>query len=359
METIESGRAFYIAIAVFSLLLLLATQTVPPAQAELMVMGIHPHQLIVFDTNRDEVIAEIQLHGRAPKEIECSRDGRRIYVTTEGRSQIEIVDFPNRKVEDVIHVAPPGYKIVIYGTALSRDEKLLYIHIKPVRLLPDEYQAEAPRIIAYDFSTRQSRTVGEVPEGVASLIALGDGKHLIAWGRDLYTIDVTTGHIVDTFPLQGPSSAHGQLNSLPLFSQYEQSGIYSMPFYTSDPMNGKDLMGLVNIEVETGKIDLVELGPAVPLYSAVVSPDHTRAYAVMNQLVAVDLKDRRVIKVLDLDRTKYVTNISRDGRKLYVSGAAPFMDVYDTASLKQIKKIELSGDGSVTALRVVPHAAVP
>jgi hypothetical protein len=332
--------------------------TVHVAQSEFMVMGIHPRQLIVLDTNRDEVIAEIQLHGRAPKEIECSNDGRYLYVTTEGRSQIEVVDFLNRKVEDVIHVAPPGYKVVIYGTALSRDEKVLYIHIKPVRLLPDEYQAESPKIISYEFSTHQSHTIAEVPEGIASLIALGDGKRLIAWGRDLYTIDIASGRIVDTFPLQRPSSAHGPLNSLPLFSQYEQSGIYSMPLYTTDPANGKDLMGLVNIDVETGKIDLLELGPAVPLFSAVVSPDRKRAYAVMNQLVTVDLNDRRVINVLDLDRTKYVTNISRDGRKLYVSGAGPFMDIYDTQSLKQIKKIELSGDGSVTALRVVPQSAV-
>lgn len=326
---------------------------------EFLVMGIHPHALIVLDTSRDEIVAEIQVHGRSPKEIECSHDGKRLYVTTEGRSQIEIIDFVNRKVEDIIHLAPPGYKFVIYGTALSHDEKVLYVHVKPVRLLPDEYLAEPPQVLALDLNTRKSRKIGEVPEGVASLIALGDGKRLVGWGRDLYVIDLAQGRITETIPLQTPDSSHGPLDSLPLFAQYEQSGIYSMPYYTTNPLNGKSLMGLVNIDVETGKTDLVDLGPAVPLFSAVVSPDRKRAYAVMNQLVVVDLDGRRVTNVLDLDRTKYVVNISHDGRKLYVSGAAPFMDIYDTQTLKQIKKLELSGDGSVTALRVVPQGVVP
>jgi DNA-binding beta-propeller fold protein YncE len=342
--------------AVFLLFLLALSIVATAQQRELMVMGIHPHALVVFDTSKDEVVAEIPVHGRAPKEIECSRDGKYLYVTTEGRSQIEVVDFANRKVEDVIRLAPDGYRFVIYGTALSRDGKVLYVHVKPVRLLADEYQVEAPRILAYDLTTHKSHKILDMPEGVASLIAVGDGKRLIAWGRDLYFVDIAQGRIVDTVPLETPGPSHGLLNSLPLFTQFEQSGIFSLPYYTANSLNGKDLMGLVNIDVETGKTNLVELGPAVPLFSSVVSPDRKRAYAVMNHLVVVDLEGRRVTNVIDLDRTKYVANISRDGRKLYVSGAGPFMDIYDTETLKQTKKIELSGDGSVTALRVVPHS---
>lgn len=346
--------------AVYLLFLLTVTVLAAPAQnRELMVMGIHPHALVVLDTIKDEVVAEIPVHGRAPKEIECSRDGRYLYVTTEGRSQIEVVDFVNRKVDDVIRLAPPGYKFVIYGTALSRDGKVLYVHVKPVRLLADEYQAEAPQILAYDLTTHKSRKVAEVPEGVGALVALGDGKRLVGWGRDLYFVDIAQGKITERFPLETPVPDHGPLDSLPLFVQYDQTGIFSVPYYTTNPLNGKNLMGLVNVDVESGKTDLVDLGPAVPLFSAVVSPDRKRAYAVMNQLVEVDLENRRVTNVLDLDRTKYVTNISRDGRKLYVSGAGPFMDIYDTQTLKQIKKIELSGDGSVTSLRVVPQSTVP
>jgi DNA-binding beta-propeller fold protein YncE len=342
-----------------SCLLIVVPMWAQAAPQEFMVMGIHPHALLVLDTSRDEVVAEIPLRGRSPKEIERSSDSRHLYVTTEGRSQIEVVDFVNRRVEEVIHPAPPGYRFVIYGTALSRDEKVLYVHGKPVRMLSDEYRAEPPQILAYDLSANQSRKIAEVPEGVGALVALGDGKRLVGWGRDLYFIDIAQGKITETFPLETPAPDHAPLDTLPLFVERDQTGIFSVPYSTTNPANGSAAMGLVNVDVETGKTDLVDLGPAVPLFSSVVSPDRKRAYAVMNRLVVVDLEGRRVTHVLDLDRTKYVVNISRDGRKLYVSGAGPFMDIYDTESLKPIKKIELSGDGSVTSLRVVPQAAVP
>jgi len=353
-----TGCTWIAALCLLSLLAIFPAR-VKAARQEFMVMGIHPHALIVLDTSKDEVVAEIPLRGRAPKEIECTRDGQHLYVTTEGRSQIEVVDFANRKVEDVIHLAPPGYKFVIYGMTLGRDDKTLYVHVKPVRLLPDEYQAEPPEIVAYNLSTHQSHKLLEVPEGVAALVALGDGKRLLAWGRDLYFIDIAQGKITETFGLQTPSPDHGVLNTLPLFVQYDQADVFSVPYYTTNPLNGKDVMGLVDVDLGTGLPSVIELGPAIPLYSTVLSPDRKRAYSVMNQLVAVDREEKRVTNVVNLDRTKYVINISGDSRKLYVSGAGPFMDIYDAQTLKEIKKIELSGDGSVTSLRALRQGTVP
>jgi len=110
----------------------------------------------------------------------------------------------------------------------------------------------------------------------------------------------------------------------------------------------------VNLDVNTGQVDVVELGSPIPLYSAVVSPDRRHAYAVMNQLLAIDLEKKRITQVTDLERTRYVANISRDGKRLFVSGAAPFIHVYDTATLQLTKTIELPGDPSVTSFRALP-----
>ena len=113
-------------------------------------------------------------------------------------------------------------------------------------------------------------------------------------------------------------------------------------------------MGLVDLDVNSGKVDEVELGAPVPLYSAVVSPDRKHAYAVMNQLLAIDLESKRITKTVDLERTHYVANISRDGKRLFVSGASPFIHIYDTDTLQLIKTVELPGDPSVTSLRALP-----
>jgi len=74
----------------------------------------------------------------------------------------------------------------------------------------------------------------------------------------------------------------------------------------------------------------------------------------MNQLVAVDLHQKRITQVVDAERTRYVANISRDGTRLFLSGAAPFIHVYDAATLQLLKTIELPGDPSVTSFRALP-----
>ncbi|MFI5091523.1 MAG: hypothetical protein ACHP7P_15890, partial [Terriglobales bacterium] len=142
-------------------------------------------------------------------------------------------------------------------------------------------------------------------------------------------------------------------------TQYEQSGIVSMPYFATNPLTHKMVLGLVNMDVDTGKLDFMELGPPIPVYSSVVSPDRKRAYMVMNQLVAVDLTQRKIAEVRDTGRTTYVVNLTRDGKKVYLPSSGPFLDVYDAQSLKLIHRIELPGDPSSSQLRALPPGAVP
>ena len=326
-------------------------------EPELYVLGVHPHGIVVFDGTRNEIAGLIQTRGRAPKEIVPSPDGRFLYVTSDGRSKLEVVNVQSRTVDKVFELAPEGHRLTIFGVVMNHKGDHLYVHVKPVRQLIDRYVVDAPQVWSVDPVTGKTQKIAEVPQGVAALAITRDERTLLAWGRDLYYIDLSQGRITDTYPLMNSvNPSEGALNTLALFIQFERSGIFSIPYYTKDPITAKDLMGLVDLDVETGHVDTVELGAPIPLYSAVVSPDRKRAYAVMNQLVAVDLEQKRVTKVVDLDRTRYVANISRDGKRVFVSGAAPFIHVYDAESLQLLKTVELPGDPAVTAFRALPAA---
>jgi len=328
-------------------------------ESELYVLGVHPHGIVVFDGTRNEIVTEIQTRGRAPKELVPSRDGKFVYVTSDGRAKLEVVNLATRTVDKVFDLAPSGYRLTIFGVVLNRNGDRLYVHVKPVREMIDRYKVDPPQVWSVDVATGKTRKIAEVPQGVVALALTRDERQLLAWGRDLYYIDVAGGRITDTFRLMNPANpGEGALNTLALFIQYERSGIFSIPYYTKDPITSKDLMGLVNLDVNTGHVDTVELGSPIPLYSAVVSPDRKRAYAVMNQLVEVDLEHRRILQTIDLERTRYVANISRDGKRLFVSGAAPFIHVYETDTLKLIKTVELPGDPAVTGFRALPAGAM-
>ena len=122
---------------------------------------------------------------------------------------------------------------------------------------------------------------------------------------------------------------------------------------TVDPITKKRFVGLANFDVETGEEDQMDLGPPMDLNTAVVSPDRKRAYATLNQLLVVDLMLRRVVAVKDLPRTLGQANITKDGKKLYLTGNGPFILVYDTDTLNLLKTIELSAATGNSLLRAV------
>jgi hypothetical protein len=324
------------------------------------VVGVHPNVVELVDGTTDQVVAHIQTKGRSPKELVPCPDGKHLFVTTDARQNIEIINLASRKVEDVINLAPAGIMLHIYGLAASRDGNRLYAHVKRTKTLPDEFLPLPNEIWSIDVKSHETKKILEMPQGIVSLIVPKDPNRLFAWGRDIYIIDLALGKIVDKIPLRTdlpPGTA--ALDTLPFFMQYEQSGILSMPYYANDPLSNKPVLGLANLEVDTGKFELLELGPPIPLYSSVISPDHTRAYMVMNQLVVVDLTQRKIIETRDTERTKYVANLTRDGKKLFLPSSGPFLDVYDTSTLQRIHRIELSGDASVSQLRALPRGTTP
>ncbi len=327
-------------------------------EPEMYAIGVHPHAIVLLDGNRDEIAGEIQITGRSPKDMVFSPDGKYLYVTSEGRSRLEMVNVAQRKAEKVFDLTPAGHRMTIFGLAINAKGDLLYIHVKLVKLLPDEFKVEPPQIWSVDVKTGKTNKIVEVPEGVMTLAMTTDDRQLIAWGRDIYYVDPAQGRITGTYPLMSRNLPDkGPVDALAAFVQYERSGILSLPFYTKDPITKKDIFGFANLDLTTGKMDLMELGPPIPLYSVIVAPDRKHAYGLMLQLVEVDMTARKVERMVNLERTKYVANISRDGKKVYVSGASPFIHIYDTASMKLIKTLNLSGDPGVTTFRALPPLA--
>jgi DNA-binding beta-propeller fold protein YncE len=233
-------------------------------ESELYVLGVHPHGIVVFDGTRGEIVQQIQTRGRAPKEFVPSPDGNFVYTTTDGRSKLEIVNLKTKTVDKVFELAPPGYRFTIFGVVLNGKGDRLYVHVKPVRELIDRYVVDPPQVWSVEVASGKTKKIAEVPQGVAALALTQNERQLLAWGRDLYYIDLAQGRITDTYRLMNPASpTDGAMNTLALFIQFERSGIFSIPYYTKDPITAKDLMGLVNLDVNTGNVDVMELGAPI------------------------------------------------------------------------------------------------
>ena len=189
----------------FFLAALLSFAALSHAQ-ELYVLGVHPRGIVIFDGTRNEIVGQIETRGRAPKEIVPSPDGKFVYATTDGRAKLEVVNIEKRSVDRLLDITPPGYRLTIYGVVLNSKGDRLYVHVKPVRELIDRYVVDPPQVWSVDVATGKTEKIAEVPQGVAALALTKDERRLIAWGRDIYYIDLASKRITDTFPLMNQSS---------------------------------------------------------------------------------------------------------------------------------------------------------
>lgn len=311
-----------------------------------------PNKIVVLDGGRDEIAREISLRG-TPYYITSTRDGRRIFAITGKREFIDIIDAEEGKVIDSINFSQEKVKVRFFGLAVSPEGNRIYAHIMTAREGLDELVADPPYVAVVDLQSKKITDKVVVPFGVGALLPLTDGKKVYAFGRDLYVIDPAQRKIVETIGLANPhQGGEGSLDALPFWTHYTKDGLFAIPFVTQDPITSSPQIGLLLLDTVSGKTERVELGPPVPIFSAVVSPDRQTAYGVFTQITTVDLKEKRIAKTSPLPASFYTVDVSSNGKKLYISGAAPQVLVVDAVSLQTLKSIDLPGN--TFDLRVIP-----
>jgi hypothetical protein len=325
-----------------------------PLPRELVAIGTIGKTVVLERTDTDEVFAQIPTHGIAPREITPSADGRSLFVVTEGRRLVEVIDVARKKVVDTIDLSTPGHTVKIFGLAINREGKTIFVNVLGVDRGRDALHPEEPQILALDVATHKVTKLMQVSLGVYSLISSPtDDRILYAFGADLYVIDVRTHQIVKTIPFQSNSVPGEGPLSVSCYPQFLQTNVLSCPTKRTDPITKMAFVGLLNFDLGSATWDQMDLGPAEMWDSAVVSPDRARSYAVWNSLFVVDLAQRKVIAIKDLPTTEGSVNISGDGAKLYLSDGTPSILIYDTGTLKLVKTIALPETTANCALRII------
>ena len=325
-----------------------------PLPRELVAIGTIGKTVVLERTDTDEVFAQIPMHGIAPREITPSADGRSLFVITEGRRFVEVIDVARKQVVDTIDLSSPGQTVKIFGLAVNREGNTIFVNVLCVDRARDSVHPQEPQIWALDVATHKVTKLLPVSMGVYLLISSpSDDRLLYAFGADLYVIDVQARQIVKTIPFQSNSVPGQGPLSVSCYPQFLQTNLLSCPTQRTDPITKRAFVGLLNFDLANATWDQMDLGPAEMWDSAVVSPDRARAYAVWNSLFVVDLVQRKVTAIKDLSMTEGSVNISSDGGKLYLSDGNPSILIYDTTTLKLVKTIALPETTANCALRMI------
>ncbi|MGZ8432472.1 MAG: hypothetical protein ACXWWW_11040, partial [Candidatus Deferrimicrobiaceae bacterium] len=81
--------------------------------------------------------------------------------------------------------------------------------------------------------------------------------------------------------------------------------------------------------------------------------DRKYYYTVLNTVEKRDFATNRVLKVAaDLDKSYYTIQVSSDGKKLYLGGGGDTILIYDSDTMKLVKRLDTPGDAVLTHFRV-------
>lgn len=291
----------------------------------------------VIDGDTDAIVADIPVRG-ATREVGLTADRKFLYVAA-NRHLVHKVDLEQNKVVATADVSNDGWDRVMFGFVVDPDGRTAYGGFMSRRVDRGEVVVGKPVVAQFELATGKLLRSVEVPWGIAHLVAVKGGRMLYAFGKDIYKIDASGADlkVVETVPMFDKG-----MNILPFWDYaFDNGGIASMNYYT------EKFMGLLLIDQQSGDIrDIVLQGEPAMAYSVVLAPDRKRAYAVMDDLTVIDLVKKTYVGSVPINEgTCYGINVSADGRKIYVAGGGSTLTIYDAATLKPLKVLQMASDG--------------
>ncbi|MDH3740633.1 MAG: quinohemoprotein amine dehydrogenase subunit beta [Hyphomicrobiales bacterium] len=352
-------------IAVLSGALAFLASTVADAK-DFLVTGIKPDKLVVVDAAARKVdkVYTIPNGGPGPLTITVSPDGKTAYSVVNRWESVSGIDLETGKETFRVDLSSDTERVkIMFGMDVSPDGKELALYESAVKLGLGEYEVQPTRISFYDTANGNKIRSIPAPRQVTVMMYSSDGSKLYGMGRALHVIDPANGNIIKENKTQAwDRSNYYPPDILDVWSQWEQAGIFSTPYYAArSDMSLEDptayWTGMLTLDLKTGDFNLVDVeNTDIFYFSTVVSPTEPHiAFGVYNNLAKLDMKAGKSLGRGELDHSYYDINISSDGKEVYVGGTMSDIGVYDTTTLKKIGQIDMP-DGAnmgISSMRVI------
>lgn len=304
-------------------------------------------KLFAIDPSTRELIAEIPVRG-ANRDMTWPTDGSRLYVNSEGRQTVTVVDTKTNKVVERLTYNTDQYVARIYGLAVDPKGEKLYATLMRTQKEKTELKALPPVIQVMDLASKKVVKEITVPWGTHALQFFTSGDKLAVWAKDLYVYDLRADKLELYRPIMNPPDGkEGYGNYLYFWGRDADSqNLSTAVLYKLFPDTGKVAEGLFLLDLASGDTkEVLFKEEPLGLFSGVVAPDKKTAYVGMNFLAKVDLETGKHQKVVpNAAGTSYGFNLSADGKTVYVSGAGPDISFYNAQTLELEKTIQLSSD---------------
>lgn len=341
-----------------------------------LYLGGYPNSILVVDEGQGKVVDKIHLETGLPVGMRLSQDRKKIYVTTNDHSGIEVIDVATRKVLSHFVLNTPTTHYRFNGGTPDAEGKLFYTVSTEIDKKLEHYEIGKPKYTVIDLAQQKIvKTVDVAPEdengasggfGRNVFEISPDGKYLYQFRDKVIILNADDFKVVDRIDLAKPELP-GMENvgfGADLDSILEPGKHISL-FNSSDPIVHNRIFGIAQFDLNTRDVSFNPIGPApAGMAGLQVTPDKKFAYTVVAngahgnkrcEFWTFELASDHLSKTTEVPcRTRFSFGMSNDGKKLYIYGAGYQIEVYDAATLKYERTWDLNNDVTMAGMVVLP-----
>ena len=343
-----------------------AKPPVPSGGDRLMYIGTYAGEIQVFDEATEQNTGAIKLATGIPRSLTLSQDRSRFYVLDSTLEKVEVVDIASRRSLRSFTLSGGSRKTRIRALAVDPLERFILLVTRSATRRMDHFEISDLVIQQYDL--RENKIIrdiawpgGEVREFV-NLRFSPDGKFLYFFGDDVHILETEKFTEVEKWPLSQPiEPGLGRVNLGPSDDFNDDPGFFTGLFTMQDPVQHRRLMGIGRVNLVGKSVDFTPIGPAENV-GFIMTPDRKRGYGLLQQIGryefwTFDLEQKKLLARTPFEgRPRMALRVSSNGKLLYVFQAGATIDVYDAASFKLLRTIEMTAD-QTTNLFILPRPA--
>lgn len=339
-----------------------------------MYIGTYAGSIQIFDEATETMTGEINLQTGIPRSLTLSQSRTKFYVLDSTLEKIEVVDIPTRATLTTFTLSEGKKQVRIRGMQVDPLERFLILLTRSAEKKTDRWEIGDITMQFYDLAQKKvTRTIpwprGEEREFI-NIRFSPDGKLLYFFGDDVLILETTNFTEVDTWPLSRQiEPGLGRVNFGSVDDFNDDPGFFTGLFTTQDPINNRRIMNIGRVNLVAKTIDLTPIGPAEGV-SFAMSADRKKAYGLVQgngsnaatpigryEFWAFDVAQKKLLGRTPFEgRPRMALRVSSNGRLLYVYQAGATIDVYDAASYKKLRTIEMNAD-QTTSLFILPKSA--
>ena len=345
----------------------------PSGGDHLMYIGTYAGSIQIFDEATEAMTGEIKLQTGIPRSLTLSQSRTKFYVLDSTLEKIEIVDIPTRTTLSTFTLSDGAKQVRIRGLQVDPLERFLILLTRSAEKKIDRWEIGDITMQFYDLAQKKvTRTIpwprGEEREFINIRIS-PDGKLLYFFGDDVLILETTNFTEVDTWPLSRQiEPGLGRVNFGSVDDFNDDPGFFTGLFTTQDPIQNRRIMNIGRVNLVAKTIDLTPIGPAEGV-SFAMSADRKKAYGLVQgsgsnpatpigryEFWAFDVAQKKLLNRTPFEgRPRMALRVSSNGRLLYVFQAGATIDVYDAATYKKLRTIEMNAD-QTTSLFILPRS---